>query len=236
MIQTSLLFETVEEIYQRVFREIKPRTILPEIVVRFCSYVHMDSRIRLDGDHKRIEVRISDQLAGAPAPVQEALAHILLGKLYRKKIAPSYNRRYRLYTQREDVRRKALLVKQLRGRKQILAARGKAYDLEEMFDRLNERLFDNLLARPRLTWSLRRSRRSLGHWDPVHNTIVISRIFDEPEVPRFLVEYVLYHEMLHLKHPVEYARGRKRAHTKQFHADERKFPSYQEAVALLKLL
>ena len=236
MIQTSLLFETVEEIYQRVFREIKPRTTLPEIVVRFCSYVHMDSRIRLDGDHKRIEVRISDQLAGAPAPVQEALAHILLGKLYRKKIAPSYNRRYRLYTQREDVRRKALLVKQLRGRKQILAARGKAYDLEEMFDRLNERFFDNLLARPRLTWSLRRSRRSLGHWDPVHNTIVISRIFDEPEVPRFLVEYVLYHEMLHLKHPVEHARGRKRAHTKQFHADEREFPRYQEAVALLKLL
>ena len=236
MMQSSLLFETVEEIFQRVFREIKPRTVLPTIVVRFCSYVHMDSKIRLDGDHKQIEVRISDQLAGAPAPVQEALAHILLGKLYRKKIAPKYDHRYRLYTEREDVRRKAMLVKQVRGRKRILTARGNAYDLEEMFDRLNEQFFNNLLARPQLTWSPRRSRRSLGHWDPVHDTIVISRIFDEPAVPRFLVEYVLYHEMLHLKHPVEQTRGRRRAHTKQFYADERKFPRYQEAVALLKQL
>ncbi len=234
MIQSSLLFESVEDIFRRVFRELKPRTALPEIVVRFRPYVHMDSKIQLDDERTHIEVRISDQLEGAPAPVQEALAHILISKLYRKKIAPQYDRRYRLYTEREDVQRKSLLVKGARGRKQIVAAKGKAYDLEEMFDQLNEQFFDNLLTRPRLSWSPRRSRRTLGHWDPAHNTIVISRIFDHPEVPQFLVEYIMYHEMLHIKHPIEHCDGRRRVHTKPFYEDERKFPQYKEANALIK--
>ena len=234
MIQSSLLFESVEEIFRRVFRELKPRTAMPEFTVRFRPYVHMDSKIELNTERTHIEVRMSDQLESAPAPVQEALAHILLSKLYRKKIAPQYDRRYRLYTEREDVQRKSMLVKSARGRKQIVAAKGKAYDLEEMFDQLNEQFFDNLLTRPRLTWSPRRSRRTLGHWDPAHNTIVISRIFDHPNVPRFLVEYILYHEMLHIKHPVEHCNGRRRVHTKPFYEDERKFPQYKEAVALIK--
>src|SRR4051794_12122093 len=101
-LQSSLFFETPEEMYARVFREIKPRTATPELRVEFCRFANADSFISLkDG---RLEVRISDLLAGAPAPVQEALAHILLGKLYRKTVAAIYGHRYRLYLNRRDVR------------------------------------------------------------------------------------------------------------------------------------
>ena len=73
--------------------------------VEFCSFDNADSFIRLkDG---RLEIRISDLLAGAPAPVLEALAHILLGKLYRKPIARIYSHRYRLYLNRRDMRRRS---------------------------------------------------------------------------------------------------------------------------------
>src|SRR2546423_11966412 len=94
-LQSSLFFESAAEIYARVFRELKPRTPAPEFRVEFCRFANADSFIRLEGG--RLHVRITDLLSGAPAPVMEALAHILLGKLYRRPIARMYNHRYRLY-------------------------------------------------------------------------------------------------------------------------------------------
>jgi hypothetical protein len=76
----------------------------------------------------------------------------------------------------------------------------------------------------------------LGHFDPAHNSIVISRIFDRPQTPRFLVEYILFHEMLHLRHPVEHRRSRRRVHTREFKQAERAFPRLEEARRLLKTL
>ncbi len=234
MIQTALPFESVEDIFRRVFRELKPRTALKEVHVSFRPYVHIDSNIRFDHDSKVMRVRISDQLEGAPASVQEALAWVLLCKIFRKETPKRYKRRYSLYTERADVREKSLLLRRVRGRKQIISAQGSTYDLGAMFDDLNRRFFDGMLAQPQLTWSPKPSRRTLGHWDPAHNAIVISNIFDHPEIPRFLVEYVLYHEMLHLKHPIEHRTGQRRlVHTKAFYEDERKFPRYKEAVALV---
>ena len=52
------------------------------------------------------------------------------------------------------------------------------YDLEEIFEKLNPQFFHGLLARPQMTWSRLRARNSLGHYDPAHNAIVVSRIFD----------------------------------------------------------
>jgi hypothetical protein len=233
---TSLLFESVGEIFARVFHELRPRTPQPEFSIRFYPYANIDSTIRLNTERTRVQVRLSDVFEGAPAPVQESLAYILLAKLYRKPIPSEYNHRYRLFVNRADIRHRALLLRQLRGRKQISSPQGGVHDLEEIFQDLNGRFFDGLLAQPRLSWSPRLSRRLLGHWDPAHNAIIISRIFDRPRTPRFLVEYILYHEMLHLKYPAEYRSQRRCVHTRAFKEDERKFPHYDEAVALLKQL
>ena len=94
---------------------------------------------------------------------------------------------------------KAHLVRQVRGRKRIDSARGLIFDLEEIFESLNQRFFYGLLARPAMTWSRVRARNSLAHYDPAHNAIVVSRIFDHARVPRYAVEYIVYHEMLHLE-------------------------------------
>lgn len=234
--QTTLLFESVEEIFLRVFRELRPRTPLPQFSIQFYPYANLDSTIRLNADRTRVRVRMSDVLEGAPAPVQEALAFILVAKLYRKPVPRMYHHRYRLFVNRADIRRKAMLLRQTRGRKQLTSAQGQVYDLEQMFRELNRRFFDGLLAEPRLSWSPRVSRRMLGHWDPAHNTIIISRIFDRPDIPRFLVEYILYHEMLHLKYPAEFRSLRRCVHTPEFKARERQYPRFDEAVKLLKKL
>lgn len=233
-LQSSLFFETPAEIYARVFRELKPRTALPEIKVEFCRFANADSFIRLEGG--RLLVRISDLLEGAPAPVMEALAYILIGKLYRKLVPRMYSHRYRLYLNRRDFRRQAHLVRQIRGRKFISGPRGEHHDLEEIFERLNARYFNGLLGRPQLGWSRQRSRGMLGHFDPSHNAIIISRIFDRPQVPALALEYVMFHEMLHLRYPVEHTGTRRRVHTREFKEAEKKFAGLKEAKDLLKRL
>src|ERR1041385_1314572 len=144
-LQSSLFFETPEEIYARVFRQIKPRTAMPALRVEFCRFANADSFIRLEDG--RMHVRISDMLESAPAPVMEALAFILISKLYRKPVARLYSYRYRLYLNRRDFRRQAQLVRQIRGRKFISGPQGEHFNLEEVFERLNARFFDGLMGR-----------------------------------------------------------------------------------------
>ena len=181
-------------------------------------------------------VRLSDVLEGSPESVLRSIAHILLAKIYRKPIDRGYSTRYRRYISSHDITSKAHLLRQMRGRKRIDTHRGSVYDLHHIFDDLNTRFFFGLLARPQLTWSQNHARNSLGHYDPAHNAIVVSRIFDHRHVPRYAVEYIVYHEMLHLKHPVKLNGSRRCVHPPEFQAEEKLFPHLEKAKTFLKHL
>jgi predicted metal-dependent hydrolase len=234
LVESALLFETPEEICLRVFRELKPRTKPPQIAVAFCRFANPDSYARIDGD--RLEIRISDLFEAAPAAVQEALAHILLGKLFRKRVAPVHAHRYRLFLNRREMRRQMHLVRQIRGRKFLSGPQGERHNLETLFEELNLRYFHGLMARPLLGWSRVASRTTLGHYDPSHNAIVISKLLDGPKAPRLALEYVLFHEMLHLRHPVDTRGVRRRVHTREFRQAEKEFAELKEAKEVLKRL
>ena len=207
---------------------------MPEISVEFFAFANVNNTIRLrDG---RLKVRLSDLLEGAPESILRAIAHILLAKMYRRPIERASATRYRRYISSHEISSKAHLVRQMRGRKRIASARGRIYDLDRIFDELNVRYFYGLLARPRITWSQNRARNSLGHYDPAHNAIVVSRVFDHPRVPRYAVEDIVYHEMLHLKHPVKLRGSRRCVHSTEFQAEERLFPHLVDAQRFLKLL
>lgn len=222
------------QLFQRCYRELRPRAPIPEIHVQFYPFANINNTIRLR--EEKIFVRISDLLEGAPASVRHALAHILLAKLYRKPIQRAEETRYRRYVSSRDLMHKAQLVRQMRGRKQVDTPRGHVYDLEEVFESLNTRFFYGLMARPLLTWSRESARNLLGHYDPAHNTIVISRAFDRPNVPRYAMEYIMYHEMLHLKHPVKLRGSRRCVHSRAFNDEEKLFPELDQAKAFLKLI
>jgi hypothetical protein len=222
------------QIFARVFGVMRPRTPMPAIDVEFKAYANANAQIRLEDG--RLDVRMSDTLAGAPEHVIEALAEILLSKLFRRPVPTTSSIRYRRYLNSRDVRRNLDLVRQIRGRKRVDSAQGDAYDLDQMFEDLNFRYFHGLMARPRLGWSPNASRTMLGHYDPPHNAIVLSRILDRTEVPRLAVEYVLFHEMLHLHHPAEHTGARRCVHTRAFKEAEKRFEHFKEAKALLRKL
>ncbi|MBV9762021.1 MAG: DUF45 domain-containing protein [Acidobacteriaceae bacterium] len=231
-IETALFFESVEQIYERVFRAVKPRTPLPRITVRFRRYANANSRIRLENGDLRAD--ISDLLQDAPAPIQEALAFILISKLYRKPLAAAIAARYRRYLNRSDVRRALHSAKKERGRKSYRDPRGRVYDLCAIFEELNFQYFNGLMACPELGWSLRPSQTTLGHYDPSHHVIVLSVALDSVEAPELLVKYVMFHEMLHLKFPTEHRGARRCVHTKAFKLTEREFQDYKEAITIMR--
>jgi predicted metal-dependent hydrolase len=207
---------------------------MPEIEVRFFAFANVNNTVRLrDG---KLLFRISDMLEGAPESVLHAIAHILIAKIYRKDIDSAHAARYRRYVGSKAITEKAHLLRQMRGRKRIDSPVGNVYHLDEIFEELNTRYFHGLMARPEMTWSQNHARNLLGHYDPAHNAIVVSKVFDQLRVPRYVVEYIVYHEMLHLKHPVKLKGSRRCVHPKHFQEEEKLFPHLEEAKKFLKLL
>ena len=220
---------------QEVYREVRPRAPMPEFDLRFYPFANINNTIRLA--EGKLKLRLSDLLEGAPEPVLRAIVHILIAKIYRKPIDTAAATRYRRYIGSQAMQESAQQVRQLRGRKRLESPKGEHYDLEAIFDELNVRFFHGLLGRPQLSWSGERARRLLGHYDAAHNVIIVSKVFDHARVPRYAVEYLLYHEMLHLKHPVTRGKaGRRLVHPKSFREDEKLFPHLEEAQRFLKTL
>ena len=222
----------LSQIFEHEYRELRPRAPMPPFDIRFKRFTSLNTTIRLR--EGVMHVRLSDLLEHSPETVHHAIAHILLAKIYRKPISPAQADRYRRHVSSEAVAKGAEHIRVTRGRKRISTHLGRFYDLEEVFESLNLRFFHGLMGRPTLTWSAHVARRMLGHYDAAHNTIVVSRVFDRADTPRCAIEYLLYHEMLHLKHPVRVKAGRRCVHSREFQAEERLFPELEEAKEYLK--
>ncbi|MCY7375536.1 MAG: hypothetical protein LH472_06145, partial [Pyrinomonadaceae bacterium] len=127
------------------------------------------------------------------------------------------------------IQEKAKESKRTKGRKIISSAAGEIYNLEEIFARINSIYFKNSIPKPTLTWSARQTYRILGHHDATHETIVISKSLDDGKVPLYVVEFVVFHEMLHIFHPTIHRDGRRYNHTPQFRRHEKKFARFEQA-------
>jgi hypothetical protein len=222
----------LQRVFSEAFRQLDPgrrrfRINLADIEVKFYPYAGLHHTIRARGG--RIHVRLSDLFRTAPPEVTRALAFLLVARLLSRKAPLTHERIYRSYAFSPQVLRASDIARRQRGRKMVASASGQVYDLERMFTRLNRRCFGGQIAKPALTWSRRRARSILGHHDSVHNTITISKALDSREVPEWFVEYILFHEMLHIKHPARVINGRRHYHTPAFRAEEQRFRRYHQS-------
>jgi hypothetical protein len=226
--------EVLASVFDEALRKLVKKGPRPELEARFYPYAGLSSTIRLR--QGRVYARVSDILAGSSRDVLFALACILIAKLYRLKTPVAQQRIYRNHTLNPSVLDASHKARRKRGYKITTSSRGKVYDLAVIFAELNARYFAGELNSPVLSWSRRRTRRVLGHHDHVHGAIIISTTLDNPRVPRFVVEYVLYHEMLHVKHPARVVGSRTEYHGRAFRADERRFDRFDEALKQLEKL
>jgi hypothetical protein len=108
-------------------------------------------------------------------------------------------------------------------------SRGQYHDLKAAFQRVNRQYFKNQMATPRLVWGQRLSGRKLGHYQPATDTVQVSRTLDNPDVPGFVVDFIIYHELLHKQFGVQVSGGRRYSHTPDFKQAERHFMRFNEA-------
>lgn len=220
--------QQIREEYQQAFKKYDGLRRTPPIDISFYPYVGINHTIRIrDGS---VYVRIGEICRQMPLTAHRGLAHVLVAKLYRRKATAEMRRLYSAYIDRPEIRELATDMKRERGRKVVTTSEGDHYDLDSMFAALNARYFRNRVKKPVLTWSARKTYRILGHHDATHGVIAISRSLDSKSVPRFVVEYVVFHEMLHIVHPTKTdANGRRLNHTPAFRRDEQKYIHFNAA-------
>ena len=166
------------------------------------------------------------------APVQ--VKQVILEAALKRRTAKRLNT-IKAYTAQAEYREISAALQTNSGGNQ-LAGRGDHFDLCETFNKVNRQYFDSKLPQPRLLWSSRKTTRRLGAYHPESDTITINRRLDSADIPAYLLEYVMYHEMLHKKIGLKEVNGRRYAHTRNFRDAERRFESYAQAEALIKKL
>ncbi len=219
--------DQIRELYREAFQWYDRKRNVPLIHVSFYPYIGINHTIRIrEGE---IIVRIAEICRDMPLPCHKGLAYILVGKLLRKKIPAGAREVYSAYVKSNAIRERATANKRERGRKVVTTSKGAVYDLDEIFSAVNKHYFADAIPKPVLTWSARKTFRILGHHDATHEHVAISRSLDSADVPRYVVEYIVFHEMLHIAHPTKHLNGRRYNHTAAFKRDERKFVRYDAA-------
>ncbi len=221
------IIQQITDLYNEAFRWYDPKRPVPPLHVSFYPYIGINHTIRIRD--ARVFIRIGRICEEMPLVCHKGLAYILVGKLLRKRIPSGAREVYSAYIKSDAIRLKAADSKRERGRKVVTTSKGSVYDLDEIFTRLNNQYFSNSIPKPALTWSAKKTYRILGHHDATHDHITISRSLDSPTVPKYVVAYVVFHEMLHIHHPTKHLNGRRYSHTPAFKRDEQKFAHYVAA-------
>lgn len=212
---------------QRMFTRIGCAGPPPVFRVEFYPYSSLTLTIRRRDE--LMIVRFSDLLRRAPMEVLEGAAALLLCKIYRRRTRRALVDPYHAYAKSHQTRERVEEMRRGRVRPAALQAAGRAFDLNAMFDALNVQFFAGELRKPHLGWSVRGWRRQFGSYDPGPNQILLNRRMDRPEVPQYVVEYVLFHEMLHVKHPTRKSGCSLISHSVEFRAEEKLFPEFELA-------
>ena len=206
----------------------------PRFRVEFYAYSSLVLTIRRR--EEVVYVRFSDLLRRAPSAVLEGAAALLLARVYRRKAPPSLVEPYLEYARSDRTRSR--MNRMRRGRVRLAATnpRGEHFDLQQLFDELNQSYFEGSLQRPHIGWSVKNWRRQFGCYDPGPNQILLNRRMDRAGVPRYAVEYVLFHEMLHVKHPTRRSGCSLVSHSREFREEEKRFAEFERARRILDWL
>lgn len=113
--------------------------------------------------------------------------------------------------------------------------RGRYYDLEQVFTACNQHNFGGKIARPKVIhWSPRVNHTTMGSYNTNEDILMINRGLDRPDVPGYVLDFVMYHELLHKALGVKTAGSRRMAHTKEFRDLEQRHPDYERAQAFIQ--
>ena len=213
---------------RRLERRIRAHLVRGELTVTLTDNRYTMISVRRENkDGKRYKVRLHHMFADATPTITRALARYVAhnDRDASRLLGDFIDANQHLVSSRE---RKAIAPR--------LTTSGLVYDLRVIFEDLNQHYFANSIE-ARITWGQksgkkkRRNSIKMGSYSVEDRLIRIHRSLDREFVPRFFVEWVVYHEMLHQVHDIRVVNGRRQFHSREFLRDEAKFERYAEARA-----
>lgn len=139
---------------------------------------------------------------------------------------------------REFINRHAHSLEKSPPRKVRIRTEGRYHDLKEMYHSINREYFGGRLSAS-ITWGSKSPKyaaanRTLGSYSYHSNIIRVNPQLDSKRVPRYYMEFLVYHEMLHADIGVKDENGRWIVHSEEFKKREKLFRHYKRAVELEK--
>jgi len=205
-----------------------------DVTARFHPYSELKHSWCSTGGH--IEFKVSDYLIESPDDVLESMAWYLLCRAFRKKCPDGKADRYLAYALSLElwVRNRDMYVS--RARNLSFDPMGDVRDLDTIFRYVNSFYFKGELPYPTLAWSAESPRTRLGFYFAPLNLLAVNRVLDSERVPRYVLEFVVYHELLHHVNAGGSFHRKRVHHTKSFKEQEKSFSHYEDAERWLRKL
>jgi hypothetical protein len=185
---------------------VQTRTLSVSYSGRFKGY---NANVRFTA--RTMDFAVAKEWREVSEEIQQGLFESLLCKVYGEKRSSSNQDLYRSF------------MKHLSG---VARVESKDAYLLGRFRIINERFFGGMMSEPNLIWG-QTTRRKLGHYAYATDTILISGVFRDASVDpavEGLLDFVLYHEMLHKKHSYDHKKARPTYHSTAFKEEERAWP------------
>ena len=182
-----------------------------------------------------LEFKVSDYLKGAPDNVLESLAWYLLSRACHRDCPKEKAEPYLVHAYSEKLWQSHRDIYFSRTRS-LFFGRGQTRDLKEVFDYVNSYYFSSRIPDPTLAWSDESPRTRLGYYFAPLNLLVANKALDSTNVPRYVLEFVVYHELLHHIDRGGTNYSRRIHHTKSFRQTEALFSHFDDAERWLRKL
>ncbi|MCL2296127.1 MAG: hypothetical protein FWC29_03490 [Methanomassiliicoccaceae archaeon] len=197
----------------------------------FCGAKEFQASWKRSGDS--IDIMISDYLADAPCDVITDFSQTVVGTIANRR--PAYGKTYLEWVRSDEYICSKRKIYLRRSRNLTGSPEGNERDLIESVERLLDigLLVPSDIDNSFFSWTKMPNVRKLGFCSPMMRVIGISCVLDDVSVPELVLDYVVYHESLHL---AQGYRPGQRPHSKKFRIDERKYPRYEEAESYLRSL
>jgi hypothetical protein len=176
------------------------------------------------------EFKVTDYMGSAAPEIIEEFAQCLFNRIQQRK-SEVYTEPIRNWLQSSSFIERNQPIYLRRSRNLLCTPRGVQYDLREMLESLQSQGLVNDDHSAFISWTDRPNRFRMGYCSILMKVIAISSILDSAEIPDYVAEYVLYHEMLHLEKGLDSMRSQ---HNAEFRRMERKYPRFREAEDWLK--
>ena len=200
----------------------------------FYPYAELKHTWRRRG--RSVVFRVSDYLEGSPEEVLDSLAWYLVCRAFGRKCPSEMSKPYLDYSHSRQLweRRKQDYLS--RARNLDVRPEGMHRNLRTVFDYVNSSYFKGRIPDPILAWVTESPSHRLGFYFGALNLLAVNKSLDSDRVPRYALEFVVYHELLHHMDAVNGRPRRRVHHTKSFKEQERLFSSYSEAETWLRKL